>query len=401
MALSQTKNAPAHHQSDAEIADDMYPYLRRYKDGRVERLMVSAFVPTSETPGATGVATRDVVIDPHTGVSVRLYLNVGAAATGKTLPLIVYFHGGSFCTGSAFSKLFHRYAASLSARAGALVVSVDYRLAPEHPIPAAYEDAWTALRWVATLSDTWLADHADPARMFLAGESGGANIAHNVAARAATAEGDGIDISGLILLQPYFWGSDRLPSEMDWDDGDVFAPKRVDMLWPFLTAGVAGNDDPRLNPPAHVIASLPCRRALVAVASKDVLWERGYRYAEMLSRHGVRCREVKLVESKDEDHGFHLYRPARASAVELMDSVVDFINRSEASPIVNAETDLLHVPLRQSHSWEATSKGCKAALASGPEREFYGRTASMARNGLVADPHLSIWSRRASARTVH
>ena len=258
----------------------MRPFLRTYKCGRVERLVPDTFVPASEDPGATGVATRDVVIDPTAGVSVRLFLCVGAVATGKRLPLVVYFHGGAFCTGSAFSELFHRYAASLSARAGALVVSVEYRLAPEHPIPAAYEDAWVALRWAATRSDPWLAFHADPTRMFLAGESAGANIAHSMVARVA-AGGEDIRIEGMVLLQPFFWGTERLPAETDRHDGPVFSPEFVDTLWPFLTAGAAGNDDPRISPSADLVASLPCRRVLVGVAAKDVVRDRGCRYAAM------------------------------------------------------------------------------------------------------------------------
>ncbi|KAL6656564.1 hypothetical protein ACP70R_004344 [Stipagrostis hirtigluma subsp. patula] len=331
--------APATSKSDAQVADDMYPFLRRYKDGRVERLVVGTFVPPSSSPDATGVATRDVVIDPRTGVSVRLFLSVGTAAMGSRLPLAVYFHGGAFCTGSAFSGIFQRYAATLSAHAEALVVSVDYRLAPEHPIPAAYDDAWMAFRWVVSLSDPWLACHADPMRVFLVGESAGANIVHNVALRSASRHGQDLNnIQGIVLLQPFFWGTERLPSETNRVDGPVFSPEFVDTVWPFLTAGAAGNDDPRLNPPAEQVMSLRCRRALVTVAAKDVLRDRGCRYATWL-RCSEWCREVTLVESESEDHGFHLYRPARASAVALMDCVAEFINDGIlASPI--AETEL-------------------------------------------------------------
>ncbi|XP_012699188.1 tuliposide B-converting enzyme 1, amyloplastic-like [Setaria italica] len=111
--------------------------------------------------------------------------------------------------------------------------------------------------------------------MFLAG----ANIAHSVAARVVADGEEGISIEGMVLLQPFFWGPERLPSETDRHDGPVFSPEFVDTLWPFLTGGAAGNDDPRINPPAMQVASLPCRRALVAVAAKDVVRDRGCRYA--------------------------------------------------------------------------------------------------------------------------
>ncbi|RLM58254.1 hypothetical protein C2845_PM18G05120 [Panicum miliaceum] len=322
---------------DPEIADDMRPFLVRYKDGRVVRLATSPFVPASEAPGDAGVATRDVVIDPSTGVSVRLFRGV-QRGSDKKLPLVVYYHGGAFCSGSAFSKFFHRYASSLCARAGAVVVSVDYRLAPEHPIPAAYDDAWVALLWAASLSDPWLAEYADPKRLFLAGESAGGNIVHNLAARA-TASPDGlmISIEGIVLLQPFFWGTERQPSETNPDDGPLFVPEWVDTLWPFLTAGNAGNDDPRLNPPAEHVMSLDCRRALIAVASKDLVRDRGCQYATWL-RLGERCHEVTLIESKGEDHGFHLNPRAGASAVKLMDRVVDFINRT-GRPSMNTDVN--------------------------------------------------------------
>ncbi|KAF2923142.1 probable carboxylesterase 5 [Oryza sativa Japonica Group] len=330
--------------ADGDVAIDLHPFIRKYNDGRVERILRSSFVPASEDPAASrgGVATRDVIIDERNGVFARLFLPSAAPAAGsrRRLPVILYIHGGSFCTESAFCRTYHRYAASLASRAGALVVSVEYRLAPEHPVPAAHDDAWAALRWVGSLSDPWLANYADPSRTFIAGDSAGGHIAYRTAVRAASREGGDIGIEGLIIIHPYFWGARMLPSEAAWDGESVIKPHQVGELWPFVTSGKAGNDDPWIDPPVEEVASLTCRRALVAVAEKDFLRDRGRLLAARMRgcawAGGGDGRNVTLVESEGEDHGFHLYSPLRATSRRLMESVVRFINERSAAAAVAA-----------------------------------------------------------------
>ncbi|RLN35293.1 putative carboxylesterase 13 [Panicum miliaceum] len=323
---------PALNAVGTDVEVDLSPFLLGYKDGRVKRLLKSSFVAAAENPTANrGVATRDVVVDHSTGVSARLFLPTRTAMAGRRLPIVVYIHGGSFCTESAFCRTYHCYATSLAASAEAIVVSVEYRLAPEHPIPTAYDDAWSALRWVASLTDPWLANYADPRRTFLAGDSAGGNIAYHTTVRASRDGGMGVDIEGMIIVQPYFWGVERLPSEAVWDGAAVLPAHRVDWLWPFVTAGQAGNEDPRLNPPDEEIASLTCRRVLVAVAEKDTLRERGCRlFARIRDYYAHTGGEATLVESEGEDHGFHLYSPLRATSRRLMESIVRFINQPPA-----------------------------------------------------------------------
>uniref|UniRef100_A0A452XEB5 Alpha/beta hydrolase fold-3 domain-containing protein n=2 Tax=Aegilops tauschii subsp. strangulata TaxID=200361 RepID=A0A452XEB5_AEGTS len=156
--MHANKTSPAKQKEGRDISVDMYPFIRKYKDGSIERFLRSPFVLASPDQGGNrGVATRDVVVDKATGVSVRLFLPSRAADTAgrNRLPLVIYVHGGSFCTESSFGRTYHRYATSLAASAGALVVSVEYRLAPEFPRPAAYDDAWAALQWAASSSDPW------------------------------------------------------------------------------------------------------------------------------------------------------------------------------------------------------------------------------------------------------
>ncbi|KAM3195585.1 hypothetical protein ACQJBY_071625 [Aegilops geniculata] len=349
-AMQASKSSPANQNHGRNISVDMYPFIRKYQDGSIERFLRSPFVPASSDQARNrGVATRDVVVDKATGVSVRLFLPCAAAETAgrNRLPLVIYVHGGSFCTESAFGRTYHRYATSLAASAGALVVSVEYRLAPEFPIPAAYDDAWAALQWAASLSDPWLASYADPARTFLAGDSAGGNIVYHTAVRAShEVNNDIMDIEGLIMVQPYFWGAKRLPLELAWDDNQatvaVFPPNGVDRLWPFVTAGQAGNDDPRIDPPASEISSLACRRVLIAVAGKDSLRGRGHRLAARMRDLDSRWpwmiqrrREVTVVESEGEEHGFHLYSPLKATSKRLMGSLVEFISQQPTSPPAN------------------------------------------------------------------
>ncbi|VAI37985.1 unnamed protein product [Triticum turgidum subsp. durum] len=142
MAAAAPIPAPA-PAADDEIVYESMPCIRIYKN-RVERYFGSEFVAASaDADAATGVASRDRVISPE--VSARLYLpRIDAAQADAKLPVLVYYHGGGFCLGSAFNPTFHAYFNNLAALAGVLVVSVEYRLAPEHPVPAAYADIWQA-----------------------------------------------------------------------------------------------------------------------------------------------------------------------------------------------------------------------------------------------------------------
>ncbi|KAM0928731.1 hypothetical protein ACQ4PT_002043 [Festuca glaucescens] len=120
-----------------EIILDAPNFIRVYKSGRVERFLRVDFAPPG-TDAATGVSSKDVPILPIPGMSARIYLPATAPAGGhqSKVPVLVFFHGGGFCLGSSFD------ANQLAARASAMVVPVEYRLAPERPVPALYGDGW-------------------------------------------------------------------------------------------------------------------------------------------------------------------------------------------------------------------------------------------------------------------
>ncbi|EPS64139.1 hypothetical protein M569_10644, partial [Genlisea aurea] len=196
-----------------EVLLDFSPIYRVYKDGRVERLLKSDKAPPSEDP-ATGVRSKDVVIDSDIPVSARIYLPADSVP-GERKPLVIYFHGGGFAVESAFGQLYHAHLNPLTATSNVVAVSVEYRLAPEHPLPAAYEDAWAAVKWIDSGSDgdEWISSFADLNRVFFAGDSAGANIAHYVAVRAGSDRLESVNPIGAILNCPFFGGEEALENE--------------------------------------------------------------------------------------------------------------------------------------------------------------------------------------------
>ena len=166
-------------------------YLRIYKNGKVDRLHRPPLLAAG-VDDATGVVSKDVVLDAGTGLFVRVFLpKVQDQETGKKLPVLVYFHGGGFIIESADSATYHNYLNSVAAAAGVLVVSVNYRLAPENPLPAGYDDSWAALQWAVSAQDDWIAEHGDTERVFVAGDSAGGNIVHEMLLRASSNKGRG------------------------------------------------------------------------------------------------------------------------------------------------------------------------------------------------------------------
>ena len=181
-----------------------FPSIAVDKDGQIERLNSQDVVLPSLDP-ATGVQSKDVQIAPEINLSARVYLPPSADPT-KKLPLLFYYHGGCFIIGSAFSPRYHNHLNHLVAQANVVAVSLNYRLAPEFPIPAAFEDSWRALNWTAEGNDEWINEFADLKRVYLGGDSAGANIAHNIAMRVGLENPDGFNLQGIFLNCPYFRG---------------------------------------------------------------------------------------------------------------------------------------------------------------------------------------------------
>ncbi|KAI8549879.1 hypothetical protein RHMOL_Rhmol06G0059400 [Rhododendron molle] len=310
-----------------EVSQEVLPYLIEYKDGTVERLVGTQVTPPGSDP-QTGVVSKDVLIVPETGVSVRLYRPIDTPKD-KKLPLVVYFHGGAFCIATVGEPLYHNSLNILVANSNVVAVSVDFRNSPEFPLPAAYDDSWAALEWVASHAagggpEVWLNENVDFDKVYLAGDSAGANISHHMAIRAGSTRINGLKFRGILMIQPYFWGEKPIGSEVT----DTVRKGMVDIWWRYVCPSDKGCDDPLINPFADgspCLSGLACDRVIVCVAEKDILRDRGVLYYDALVKSGWGGK-VEFDEVEGEDHVFHLFNPTCEKAVNMIKRLARFIN---------------------------------------------------------------------------
>jgi acetyl esterase len=228
-------------------------------------------------PGPRLPVVGDLVIDgPHGWIPLRAY----APAAGRSLPVVAYFHGGGWTVGSIAS--FDGVARELAVAAGALVVSVGYRLAPEHPFPVPVDEATAVLRWLAANAERI---GGDGTRLAVAGDSAGANLAA-VAARRLRDEG-APPLRMQALVYPVCDAALDTPSARRFAGGYGFTAAAMRRFWDLYLDGADGTDPDASPLRAPDLAGLP--PAFVATAEADVLRDEGEAYGAALRAAGVRA----------------------------------------------------------------------------------------------------------------
>lgn len=305
-----------------------YNMLRR-PDGTFDRHLAEFLdrkVPSNVSP-VNGVISFDLPLDRPTNLLARIYRPTSSFAdlhlppSTSPFPVIIFFHGGSFAHSSANSAIYDSLCRRFVSLVGpAVVVSVNYRRSPEHRYPSAYDDGWTALKWAS--NESWLrcAKDSKP-HIFLAGDSSGGNIAHNVALRAAEAE---IEISGNILLNPMFGGMERTESERRLDGKYFVTIQDRDWYWKAFLPEGADRNHPACNPfgPNAVdLRGVEFPKSLVVVAGLDLIQDWQKAYAEGLKRAG---KDVKLVYQEQATVGFY-FLPNTKHFYEVMEEIKSFV----------------------------------------------------------------------------
>ena len=255
------------------------------------------------------VENRTVGHGDVTGIGVRIYW---PPDTDGPLPVVVFYHGGGFCLGDLDTHDPVARAHAVGARA--IVVSVQYRLAPEHPFPAGVNDCWAALQWAA--------EHAaepggDPSRLAVAGDSAGGNLAAVTALLARDNGGPALRFQ--LLWYPTVTADLSLPSHLENATAPILDREVIDAFLSWYLPDLDITDPtalPTTLAPANAedLSGLP--PAYIGTAEHDPLRDDGACYAKLLSAAGV---QAELSNEPTLVHGyvsFALVIPAAAEAAD-------------------------------------------------------------------------------------
>jgi acetyl esterase len=246
---------------------------------------------------------------PHGAIPARIYTPKTARRKSGLAPCLVFFHGGGWVIGNLET---HDVVCRKLADEGELIViSVDYRLAPEHQFPAAVDDAITATKWIAANA---IKLDIDPSRLMVGGDSAGGNLAAVVA--LAARDGNGPEIAGQVLIYPATDFSRKHPSHREVETSILLTHSVIG--W-FMNnyMGSADINDWRASPArAKTLAGLP--PAYVLTAGADPLRDEGDEYAKRLKEAGV---DVTYRHFGGQFHGFFtmgkLLQQANVAACEI------------------------------------------------------------------------------------
>ena len=279
-------------QSIFDQMPDLANYQVRSMSPEQAREEFRKFCAWANPPGAAiGKSENVEAQSPEGPIPLRVYTPV--AAGGGNLPALVYFHGGGFVLGDL--DCYDPLCRALANESGCRVVSVDYRLAPEHPFPAAVEDCIAALSWIeANASNLSI----DPNRIAVVGDSAGGNLAAVTCLLAK--EKGGPQIAFQVLIYPVTASWHDSASAQLFGSGYMLNKPTLNWFRGHYVPKDADTNDPRLSPlnaPAH--KGLP--PTYIVTAGFDPLRDEGVAYAEKLKAAGV---SVTHLDYPTMIHGF-------------------------------------------------------------------------------------------------
>ncbi|KAK4367999.1 hypothetical protein RND71_011791 [Anisodus tanguticus] len=311
------------------VVEEIEGLIKVYNNGHIERPPIVPNVPPNSLPNQElNVTAEDVIFHNPTNLWSRIYLPI----TAKKLPLLVYFHGGGFSVGSAAWKCYHDFLTTLASIIGCIIMSINYRLAPENRLPAAYDDGFHAITW---LKNQALANSKEQyswsskcnfSNMFLSGDSAGANIAYQVAIRLNSYNLKPLCLKGLILIQPFFGGESRTHSEK-YSVQPAYSALNLsasDAYWRLALPVGLNRDHPWCRPRLSNNMKLPS--VLICISEMDILKDRNLEMCSVLGNAGIK---VEKQVYKGVGHAFQILHNSPLSqprTQDMMSHLKAFIN---------------------------------------------------------------------------
>ncbi|XP_020091520.1 probable carboxylesterase 15 [Ananas comosus] len=317
------------------VVEDCRGAIRVLSDGTILRSPDPIFPVTVHDDGS--VEWKDSLYDPQHDLHLRLYRprrdRSSDHCSSEKLPLLFYFHGGGFCIGSRTWPNFHAWCLRLAAELNVFVISADYRLAPEHRLPAAVDDGATALSWLRSQAeagagaDPWIAESVDFGRVFVSGDSAGGNITHHMAVRFGPAGLGPVRVRGFILLMPAFGGAQPTRSESECPPDAFLNREQSERYCRLMLPPGATKDYPVFNPfgpESPNLGPVETGPILMVVAERDVLRDREVDYVMKMRELG---KHVELVEFAGQQHGFFEVDPYAEPVDELIRLIGRFMDQ--------------------------------------------------------------------------
>ena len=293
------------------------PMFLRAETAEQARAKMRALLEANQIPAPAIYRVEDRHIAGADGqIAARIYTPEGSPPMG----VLVYFHGGGWVLGDLESH--DRVCRALANGAGCVVVSIDYRLAPEHVFPAGAMDCYAATQWVAENAASFGADRS---RMAVGGDSAGGNLAAAVSLMARDRGGPAINFQ--LLLYPVTDCALDTPSQKEFaEDGYVLSRADMEWFWKNYLDRAAEKNNPYACPlRAKNLSGLP--PALVLTASHDPLRDEGERFAERLIAAGVK---VTCTRYEGVTHGFVSFADALDKGKEGIRQAADALKAAFA-----------------------------------------------------------------------
>jgi acetyl esterase len=286
------------------------PPYETVSPAEARELYLKGRVVTNPEPPELKSVQPLAIPSPHGSIPARIYTPMRQRKTNELAPCLVFFHGGGWVIGDLDSH--DVVCRKLADEAQLVVISVDYRLAPEHKFPAAVEDAITATRWIADNSRQL---DVDASRLTVGGDSAGGNLAAVVAISAR--DGNGPDIAGQVLIYPAIDFALTHPSHREPETSILLTHSVIRWFRDHYLTGAADISDWRASPArAGTLIGLP--PAYVLTAGADPLRDEGDEYAHRLKEAGV---PVTYRTFPGQFHGFFtmgkLLQQANVAASEI------------------------------------------------------------------------------------